>query len=212
MSTTITTRGTAPARKKAVSKKPRAKVAAKPGGRASLPAMTVAGLQGGDKTLHTQRRIYKIANKTAGRASLHPMSVIALLGGDEVLHARPRTYLEWIEVIRQGIPSPAVDSLAKSIGVSRPEFSTLLGIPERTLVRRKKEGVLSSEESAKLVRMARVANRAREVFEDFGAALEWLKFPNASLSGITPLSLLDTEIGAESVMDTLGRIEHGVFA
>jgi hypothetical protein len=28
----------------------------------------------------------------------------------------------------------------------------------------------------------------------------------------TPLSLLDTEIGAELVMDTLGRIEHGVFA
>ena len=27
-----------------------------------------------------------------------------------------------------------------------------------------------------------------------------------------PLSLLDTDIGAESVMDTLGRIEHGVFA
>ncbi|NCC41946.1 MAG: DUF2384 domain-containing protein, partial [Gammaproteobacteria bacterium] len=26
------------------------------------------------------------------------------------------------------------------------------------------------------------------------------------------LSLLDTEIGAESVLDTLGRIEHGVFA
>lgn len=178
MSTTATPRGTAPARKKAVSKKPRAKVAA----------------------------------KAAGRASLHPMSVISLLGGDEVLHARPRTYIEWIEVIRQGIPSSAVDSLARSIRVSQSEFSTLLGIPERTLVRRKKEGVLSSEESAKLVRMARVTNRAREVFEDFGAALEWLKSPNASLLGATPISLLDTEIGAESVMDTLGRIEHGVFA
>jgi uncharacterized protein (DUF2384 family) len=32
------------------------------------------------------------------------------------------------------------------------------------------------------------------------------------LSGATPLSLLDTDIGAESVLDTLGRIEHGVFA
>lgn len=212
MSTISTTRGAAPARKKAASKKPRAKLAVKPSGRASLPTMTVAFLQGGDKTPHTQRRIYKSANKIVGRASLHPMSVISLLGGDEVLHARPRTHLEWIQVIRQGIPSSAVDSLSKSIRVSRPEFSTLLGIPERTLVRRKKEGILSSEESAKLVRMARVANRAREVFEDFGAALEWLKSPNTSLSGVTPMSLLDTEIGAESVMDTLGRIEHGVFA
>jgi uncharacterized protein (DUF2384 family) len=29
---------------------------------------------------------------------------------------------------------------------------------------------------------------------------------------VTPLSLLDTDIGADSVLDTLGRIEHGVFA
>jgi hypothetical protein len=34
----------------------------------------------------------------------------------------------------------------------------------------------------------------------------------SALSGATPLSLLDTDIGAENVLDTLGRIEHGVFA
>lgn len=72
--------------------------------------------------------------------------------------------------------------------------------------------MLNSEESAKLVRLARVVERAAEVFEDFDAALDWLKSPNAAASGATPLSLLDTDIGAESVMDTLGRIEHGVFA
>ena len=44
------------------------------------------------------------------------------------------------------------------------------------------------------------------------AALTWLKTPNAALFRASPLSLLDTDIGAESVMDTLGRIEHGVFA
>jgi uncharacterized protein (DUF2384 family) len=40
----------------------------------------------------------------------------------------------------------------------------------------------------------------------------WLKSANISLSGQTPMSLLDTEIGAESVMNALGRIEHGIFA
>ena len=50
------------------------------------------------------------------------------------------------------------------------------------------------------------------VFEDAQAALNWMQSPNASLGGVTPLSLLDTEIGADSVLDTLGRIEHGVFA
>ena len=72
--------------------------------------------------------------------------------------------------------------------------------------------MFNSEESAKLVRLARVIRRAEQVFEDLDAALDWLKSGNAALSGATPLSLLDTDMGAESVTDTLGRIEHGVFS
>ena len=140
------------------------------------------------------------------------LSVEALLGGKRVLQARPRAPLDWISVIRQGISAAAVDALAKTIRVSQSELAAALGIPERTLARRKKEGTLTSEESAKLVRLARVVERAEEVFESLDAALDWLKTPNAALAGATPLSLLDTDIGAESVMDTLGRIEHGVFA
>ena len=68
------------------------------------------------------------------------------------------------------------------------------------------------EESAKLKRRARVLRRARKTFGDLDAALDWLDSPNSALSGAAPGSLLDTDIGAESVMDTLGRIEHGVFA
>lgn len=146
-------------------------------------------------------------------AIAHPVvSVESLLGGKRVLQAKPRTSLDWVSVIRQGISSAAVDALTKTIRVTQSELAVALGIPERTLARRKKEGTLNSEESAKLVRLARVVERAEEVFEDLNACLDWLKSPNAVLSGATPLSLLDTDIGAESVMDTLGRIEHGVFA
>jgi len=135
-----------------------------------------------------------------------------LLGGRSVLRAKPGSVLDWIEVIRNGIPAAAVESLLKAMRVSQSELARALGIPERTLARRKREGVLSSEESAKLLRLARVVGRANEVFEDPEAALNWLKSPNSALSRATPLSLLDTDIGAESVLDTLGRIEHGVFA
>ena len=146
-------------------------------------------------------------------AIAHPvLSVEALLGGKRVLQTKPRTPLDWVSVIRQGISSAAVDALAKTISITHAELAAILDIPERTLARRKKEGMLNSEESAKLVRLARVIERAEQVFEDLNASLDWLKSPNAALSGATPLSLLDTEIGAESVMDTLGRIEHGVFA
>lgn len=139
-------------------------------------------------------------------------SVEMLLGGTGVLRVKPHSTLDWIEVLRKGIPAAAVDSLVKAMRLSQSELARALGIPERTLARRKREGVLSSEESAKLLRLARVVGRANEVFEDPEAALNWLKSPNSSLSGATPLSLLDTDIGAENILDTLGRIEHGVFA
>jgi putative toxin-antitoxin system antitoxin component (TIGR02293 family) len=135
-----------------------------------------------------------------------------LLGGRGVLRAKPHSTLDWINLIRRGIPAAAVETLTKAIKVSHSELARTLGIPERTLARRKREGIFSSEESAKLLRLARVVGRANEVFEDPEAALHWLKSPNSALSGASPLSVLDTDIGAENVLDTLGRIEHGVYA
>lgn len=140
------------------------------------------------------------------------LTAVSMLGGNQVLQDKPRTALDWVAVIRQGIPAASIDSIAKTIRVTKTELAVALGIPERTLARRKKEGLLTSDESAKLIRLARVVERAEEVFEDMPATIDWLKSPNAALAGETPLSLLDTDIGAESVLDTLGRIAHGVFA
>ncbi|MSQ72205.1 MAG: DUF2384 domain-containing protein [Betaproteobacteria bacterium] len=148
---------------------------------------------------------------TTATISRPALSLEALLGGRKVLQAKQRTALDWVLVIRHGLSSGAVDSLARTLRVTQSELAAALGIPERTLARRKKAGVLTSEESAKLVRLARVVARATETFEDLDTARDWLKSPNAALSGATPFSLLDTDIGAEGVMDTLGRIEHGVF-
>ncbi|MWR20541.1 DUF2384 domain-containing protein, partial [Helicobacter pylori] len=67
------------------------------------------------------------------------------------------------------------------------------------------------DESAKLVRFARVVERAESVFEGKEAALDWLSAPNAALGGKAPIACLDTDDGIEQVLDTLGRIEHGVF-
>ena len=139
-------------------------------------------------------------------------AVETLLGGGAVLRTKSHSTLDWIEMIRQGLSAAAVESMLKAIQLSQSDLARVLDIPERTLARRKREGVLNSEESAKLLRLARVVGRANEVFEKPEAAVRWLKAGNPSLGGQTPLSLLDTDIGAESVFDTLGRTEHGVFA
>ena len=139
-------------------------------------------------------------------------SALDLLGGETVLHAQPRVLMDWIPLVRQGLPSASVDAVLRITRITQSELAQALSIPERTLARRKREGTLSPEESAKLVRFARVVERAETVFDDTDSALMWLQSPNAALGGMTPLSLLDTDLGADGVLDTLGRIEHGVFA
>jgi putative toxin-antitoxin system antitoxin component (TIGR02293 family) len=61
-------------------------------------------------------------------------------------------------------------------------------------------------------RAEKVFSRAMQVLEDDAAAKAWLSRPNRTLGGEVPLSLLDTEIGYELVLDTLGRIEYGVVS
>lgn len=140
------------------------------------------------------------------------LSAASVLGGEPVLHTFPRSVLDWIALVRHGISAGAVDAAVRVTGIGQSELARALDIPERTLARRKKEGLLSPEESGKLVRLAQMVERAVYVFEDERAALSWLKSPNAALGGNIPLSLLDTELGSGAVLSTLGRIEHGVFA
>lgn len=149
---------------------------------------------------------------TLAMNDLTGLSAARVLGGKPVLRSLPRSALDWISLVRQGISANAVDAALKVMGMGQAELAKALDIPERTLARRKKEGVLSRDESGKLVRLARVVERAAEVFEDEHAALDWLKSANPGLGGASPLSLLDTDLGAVAVINTLGRIEHGVFA
>lgn len=142
---------------------------------------------------------------------MHSLTIQTLLGSPEFKSKAP-SLLDWISLVRKGFATSSINSLLKNTHLTQAELAAVLGIPERTLVRRKQQKRLNVEESAKLLRLARVVERAEQVFENPDHALHWLKSPNRSLNGETPLGLLDTELGAETVMDTLGRIERGVFS
>jgi putative toxin-antitoxin system antitoxin component (TIGR02293 family) len=124
----------------------------------------------------------------------------------------PETLAEWLHVLKDGLPGRGLARLLESLELSRAEFCAALNIPERTLTRRLKSGRLTAEESEKVLRLARVWERANAVFASEAGARDWLKAPNGALHDASPLSLLGADIGAEAVSDLLGRIEHGVFS
>jgi len=118
-----------------------------------------------------------------------------------------------IEKIEEGLPYKTFEKLAKLMDVSASELGRVLHIPPRTLIRRKKSGILSEEESERILRLSRIAYAAFGLFEgDREAAVSWLRRKNRALGGETPLEMSSTEIGGEEVLNLVGRLEHGVFS
>ena len=107
----------------------------------------------------------------------------------------------------------ALRALESNSGLDVLALAALIGIPERTLARRRSVGRLAPEESERLLRISNIFEKAVELFEgDADAAVQWLTTPKKALKGQEPLQYSRTEPGAREVENLIGRVEHGVFA
>ncbi|MCP5114420.1 MAG: DUF2384 domain-containing protein [bacterium] len=140
------------------------------------------------------------------------MRIQEILGGRRTLGRRLSSEGDLIGAVRAGLPYAAFQSLADLLMLSADTVSSSIGLGKTTLARRKAQGRLSADESDRVLRFARVGASAVDVFGDPAAASAWLRKRNRALGGATPLSLMDTDLGARQVERVLGRIEHGVFS
>jgi putative toxin-antitoxin system antitoxin component (TIGR02293 family) len=139
--------------------------------------------------------------------------IVEALGGRKVLGQSIRQPGELAQLVRKGLPASAVTALARKLEVGNGVLSRTLGIPVRTLTRRLGQGaLLTSAESDRTVRLARLYAHAVEMIGDADKAIEWLRTPNRALGGERPLDQLDTDPGARQVEDVLGRIAYGVYS
>jgi len=136
--------------------------------------------------------------------------VVRDLGGDKVLHKGSLSDIDLCDLIHEGLPFASLEYVIKNKILTKEEALRFI-VVQRTFDRRKKSKRLSEVESDKLVRILRVRNFAGTVLgaED---ADEWLRIPNPILNDKVPLDLLETDIGAQLVEATLGRIAHGIVS
>lgn len=116
-----------------------------------------------------------------------------------------------ITAVREGLPFESFTALREALELSTDELAHLLGIPRRTLTKRQKEGAFSRSESNAISRVARIYREAVGFFEAEARALRWLKTPLPALDGRSPLSLLDTDPGAEAVSVLLKQLAWGIY-
>ena len=139
--------------------------------------------------------------------------VFELLGTPRSRSIASSTSARLVEAVRRGLPFARAERAYRRLGFTLEEAASSLGLPPRTLHRRKAEGArLGRSESEKMLRLARVGAAAIDVLGDEELARRWLRAPLQALGGVTPASLLDTDVGAEAVLDVLTRIEHGVHS
>ena len=106
----------------------------------------------------------------------------------------------------------AVEMLAIRLDVDERRVLDVSNIAPRTFQRRQeKDEPLSATETDRVLRIARVARQANDVFVDEAKARRWLSKSNRMLGG-TPLEMLATDAGAHEVEAELHRINFGDFA
>ncbi len=133
-------------------------------------------------------------------------------GPGSILRLRATSAAELRSAVRKGFPFSAFEAVSKHLDISPQHITTVLGIPPRTVARRKAARHLTPQESDRLYRLARAVSQALEVLGTVEKSRAWLKTPNRALGGDTPLDLLDTEIGARQVEEVLLRLNYGIFS
>lgn len=151
---------------------------------------------------------YSVAASVSKTGKLEGPSCIKTVTGKYAKEAN-----KLIRMVNEGLPADAVSKLEKEFRVTRKDMATALRIPTTTLNRRLSDGKLSTDESDRVIRFARIKDLATEMMQgNEEDAIAWLKTPAGILNNESPFDHATTEIGAREVEMLIGRIRHGVFS
>jgi putative toxin-antitoxin system antitoxin component (TIGR02293 family) len=134
-------------------------------------------------------------------------------GAAELLGLKPKkseTTLTLAYSVEKGLPVSALDKFAGRVSPHDVRRFTYRVVPKPTLERRRKEKQpLTSAESDRLARIAKVFAFALEVFRDEAKVRSFLDRPHPMLDDKAPLDIaLATGPGTDAVINLLGRAAY----
>ena len=128
---------------------------------------------------------------------------------DKALAASP---FELIARIEGGLPVAALERLARLLAPEDAQFKYRF-VPKATLERRKAARHLSADEGMRVARAARVWNFALDIWQSETEARAFLFRAHPMLEDNRPVDLvIQSEIGAELVLDVLAGLKYGSAA
>lgn len=113
-------------------------------------------------------------------------------------------------IIGGKVTGKSLRELRENLELTLAEISAVLGTSERTVIRKEKTGeALTISEADRAYRIARIADLAAELIGDPIRAKAWMKKRHPFLGDETPITMLDTEVGADLVVESLYAIAYG---
>lgn len=130
--------------------------------------------------------------------------------GDWLGIQSPVTDSDLLRIVEGRLATSVIKRLA-ALGLERSEIDEAI-IPSRTLQhRRTRREKLTMDESDRVLRMIRALSATEAIYGSRERALAWMRRPQASLEGRTPLSLLKTDTGSRLVEELLIQIDEGMY-
>lgn len=132
---------------------------------------------------------------------------------EDLLGVRSRkkeTTLALASSVEKGLPVSALEKLANRVSPQDARGFSYLVVPKPTLERRRKaKQALTTEESDRLARVAKVFAFGIDVFRDEAKVRSFLNRPHPMLDDRPPLEIaLATGPGADAVINLLGRAAY----
>jgi len=139
--------------------------------------------------------------------------IAEVLGGKRTFKHTVKNSGDLATSIRAGLPATIINVLADRLTMHRIDVAKRLGIPQRTLTRRlSRDARLTTDESDRAARMARIIALAVDTLGSNEKASSWLRTPNRALRGKAPLDEIGTDPGYRSVEDVLYAIAYGMYS
>ena len=142
--------------------------------------------------------------------------VAIVLGGRRILGRRVQDGRDLDELVREGVPKPALERLVSLLAEPMSGDGTTLRIrlrnkivPRATYQRVERFNLQVSETTERLARLYALASQA---FGKPAAAARFMMTPHPELSGRTPFDVALTEVGGREVEEVIERGLHGLPA
>lgn len=155
----------------------------------------------------------KVEEAAVAYRRLNPLKKVEVQKGKaKVIPVYQWSSYEKIDAIKNGISKEELEALKDQSGLDYDALAVVLNVTKATLHGKKGKAKFDQYISERIFLLADIYSYGYEVFGDKEKFNRWMKKPNTSLGGITPVSMIDTLYGIEEIKHLIGRIAYGIFS